>query len=274
MLLDIHFFQDHPLVLFDPARGLDSPLADAPGVLVRHPQLALPQELTPKLIDWRSANLDLRAKVFEDLDHRGGSLLGAGIDSAFGGPMSIQELADHLGRQSIRILGRFGRHLVRHWDPHVFMHLMWIWPATELRRLFGPVTKWALFLPDQTPSVQRDACTGRGLPSTEQQHQALVDVAVLNAALVNMSWRFPEIPDLGPALWAHVQRARGLHRLQDEADLALFARQAQRWGEHFDKQPDIQRALAMAADGQTLYRDALAQIDEKRLQQIEAELSA
>lgn len=70
-----------------------------------------------------------------------------------------------------------------------------------------------------------------------------------------------------------IQRARVKHRLHDEADLALFAQQACKWGERFTEHPDLMAALAMTQDGETRYCDALMQIDDSRMQRIDAELS-
>jgi hypothetical protein len=274
MLLDIRFFSDRPFVVSDPAADLDSPLHGFAGLLVRHPKLTLADDLTPRLVDLRSVTPVAMGAFFEAIDEACANAQPLGIDAALSADSTAPQIAEHLGLQSVRSLGRFGKHLVRVWDPHVLMHLLWIWPANELRALFGPISAWALLLPGEVVHVERSSLSGQGLPDAEQRHQAVIDVSILNAALSKTIWRFSDVASLGPLLWQHVRHGRGEYKLRDEADLALFARQARRWGVSFVEHPDIRRALTTAADGETLYRDALAQVDEQRMQHIEAELSA
>jgi hypothetical protein len=272
--LDIRFFRDHRLAVFDPSSGVESPLMGMDFTPIRHPSLVLPVELFPRLVELGSASSEVVGRVFDAIVPGLVAQEPVGIEAAFQTTASPQQVAEHLGRQSVRQLGKLGKHLVRIWDPHVLMHLLWIWPAEELRRLFGPISRWCLFLPGEVISIEPKDLTGHGLDGAPQRHQALQDISILNAALEHMKWCFAEIARLGPSLLTHVEMARRCHKLHDEADLALFAAQANRWGVSFVTHPDIQDALAMAQDGETLYRDALAQIDERRMQRIEAELSA
>jgi hypothetical protein len=272
--LDIRFFRDHRFAIFDPNSGLESPLLGMEFIPIRHPSLVLPAELSPRLIDLGSASSEVVGRVFDAIAPRLAVQEPTGIDLAFQTTASWHQVADHLGRQSVRQLGKLGKHLVRVWDPHVLMHLLWIWPAEELQRLFGPISRCSLFLPGEVISIEREDLTQPGLDGADQRHQALQDISILNAALEHMKWCFAEMAYLGPGLLANVEMARRSHKLHDEADLAVFALQANRWGVNFVTHPDIQAALTMAQDGETLYRDALAQIDERRMQRIEAELSA
>ena len=274
MNLDIRFFREHRFAAFDPSSGTDSPLTDINAVLIRHPALALSEDLLPRLVDLGSAGSDAVGHVFDVIDSCLAAKRASGVDAAFNAETSLQHVAEHLGRQSVRSLGRFGKHWVRVWDSNVLMHLLWIWPGEELRRLFGPISTWCLFLPGEVVPIQRDSLSGLGVDGVDRRHQAVLDVSILNSALSGMQWRFAEVAKLAPRLWEHVVLARRDHQLHDETDLALFARQAHRWGVDFAKHPEIKSALSMAQDGETLYRDALAQIDEQRMQHIEAELSA
>jgi len=272
--LDIRFFQDHRFAAFDPSSGLETPLAGISAVLIRHPSLALSENLLPRLVDVGSLGSESVGAVFDAIDGCLAAKRPAGVDAAFKADASLQRVAEHLGHQSVRSLGRFGKYWVRVWDPHVLMHLLWIWPAEELRRLFGPISTWCLFLPGEIVPIERHALAGCGVEGVERRHQAVLDISILNTALAGLVWTHDEMACLGPSLWAHVALARLDHQLHDEADLALFARQAHRWSIDFVKHPEIKNALSMSQDGETLYRDALAQIDEQRMRRIEIELSA
>ena len=272
--LDIRFFGEHRFAAFDPSSGTDSPLTHFDAVMIRNPALAISEALLPRLVDLGSAGSDAVGRVYDAVDGCLATQRASGVDAAFKAEASLQQVAEHLGRQSVRSLGRFGKHWVRVWDSHVLMHLLWIWPKEELRRLFGPISTWCLFLPGEIVPIQRDSLSGFGVGGVDRRHQAILDVSILNSALLGMRWRYAEVANLAPRLWEHVAVARREHRLHDETDLALFARQAHQWGLDFAKHPEIKKALSMAQDGETLYRDALAQIDEQRMQHIEAELSA
>lgn len=274
MNLDIRFFQEHRFAIFDPSSCLESPLRGIGAILIRHPSLALSEELLPRLVDVGSVGSEGVGPVFDAIDDCLAAKRPAGVDAAFKTEASLERVAQHLGHESVRSLGRFGKHWVRVWDPHVLMHLLWIWPAEELRRLFGPISTWCLFLPGEMVPIERHTLVGGGVGGVERRHQAVLDISILNTALAGLVWSHDEVACLGPSLWAHIELARRDHKLHDEVDLALFARQAHSWGVDFVTQPEIKNALSMSQDGETLYRDALAQIDEQRMQRIEIELSA
>ncbi|MED5618042.1 hypothetical protein [Ideonella sp. BN130291] len=275
MLLELRFFREHPFALFDPVHCGDSPLMEAQAAQVRHPSLELADHLVPRLVDLQRAGNELLDRMHDALDRRSVASGSPVLDGALDSEASLTELASHLGHQSIRNLGPFGRHLVRVWDPLVLMHLLWLWPGPELRKLFGPIRSWALFLPKEVAVIDRSALDGPGVTiETTDRHQAVIDVSIINIVLREIDWRFGDIPRLGRQLWTHIMRARQVHSLQDETDLALFAQHSHRWGTGFTAHPEIQRALTLSSDGETRYRDALAQIDEGRWRTVEAELSA
>lgn len=260
--LGIRFLREHRLVIVDPSDDALVPAcADVAGDVIVHPLLDRSDPALPRVIDMTRVSDEVFDLTVAHLDVALAAGDKTGIQAAISTGLSAQDLARHIGRQCVRPLLEGRLHIVRLWDPHVFMHLLWIWPPDVLADLMAPIIRWNLFLNGEPIGCPSAAGAGPGLRSRPEQHTAILDIGIVNRVLRDVPWAFDALPTLGPQIWRDVQRGRVQDGLHDDGDLALYAGQARRWGPGFTHDDDIRRALAMASDGETLYQDALMQIE-------------
>jgi hypothetical protein len=274
-LLPLRFFDEHPFVIVEPAAfDLVPALASAHGVAIRHPKMAADDAVLPRLIDLRQSSQDVQLALVEHMDESFLQDVSPKICSALASSRSIEDLVGHLARQSVQRNANGKHYWLRYWDPHVLMHLQWIWPERVWNTLMSPVSQWTSFIDRGVLRWrEHDTLPGKVIErSPSGAPAALADVGVLNAALRQVDWALDDIPHLGPAMWRSVLRARSTHGLQHDEDLALFAAQCHRWSIAFVDQPQIKAALTLVGDGETRYTDALAQIPVQRWTSIQAEL--
>jgi hypothetical protein len=272
--LPLRFFKDLPLVVTDPCSesGLQA-LNDAPGTLLRHPHLGVPDNLIPKLIDLRNQQPALINEVIEHMDASIANRAPSCVIAALSSEWPAVAVAQHLARQTVQRTANGRSYLIRFWDPWVLMHLQWIWSGSQLHRLTKPTNLWVAFVRGERLVLANDALVGNEAAVESARGHAIHDIGILNQALQYLQWTLTDISRLGPALWSHVQIARTRYALHHADDLAVFAAQAEQWSVGFAGHEEVARALEFAQDGETHYTDALAQIAPARWAAVERELS-
>ncbi|WP_137189652.1 DUF4123 domain-containing protein [Stenotrophomonas rhizophila] len=170
---------------------------------------------------------------------------------------SLDETAGHLARAQVLRTPHGQYFLLRHHDPRVFRHLIWMLRASQLAALMGPISVWSWLDADsgQWQQVARPQDrSGGGLVA--QEWGGINRIGLVNAVLRDVRKARMDVA-LDESLYRQIdsalKRAIEIEGLGDAEDQRLYALHCIHYGDAWSERADVQAVLTRVKSGDGSY---------------------
>lgn len=265
--------KDHAYALIDRVAVNDTP-QDWPLIPIVPPGLENEEHLLPALLLCNEMTATQKVHLLESLEQshiQGKSLpVVTFIDS----DLNQNRLRMHWMNHLLLSLPQGSRALLRSYDPRVFIQLQWMLKPGKLKELFGPITRWTIYLeggwhtyypPDVDDSIH--------YKFDVKQAEQLARIGHINQVLdkLPVPYKHDRI-STSKKTDALLLRAKA-HNLMREEEQIAFALHGMTIHSDFDSHPQVKRMIDEIDHGEQTYCDAAALLDATIWQKIADELN-